>query len=124
MSSENCIEGILKHKYRDIYRIKEGVLLVVDKYRNNLVLSDGLINKENSVKVDGIQNCYRTIKAIKDWRETIPEGSIILDDWSITPVERPEEFRIALKFSGGAYHGSICEYRLLSQAISQILSSY
>jgi len=112
---------IQKHDLEDIYRLKDGVLLHVIKYKDRKYFSDKTCKKK---KIPGISKTYELLETVTILHETFPKGTIIRSGWAVTPTINPDEFTIELRSSGGTIYGSISSQLHLYQSIEKILTSY
>lgn len=115
------MEIIQKHELEDIYRLKDGILLYVIKYKNRKHFSNTKCKKK---KIPGISKTYQLLEDVRIYNETFSKGTIIVNGFSVTPTTNPEEFTIELRSSGGTIHGSILSHLQLYQSIEKILVSY
>lgn len=115
------MEIVQKHELQDIYRLEAGVLLVVNKYKNIVHVSEKFKKK----KLTGISKGYISEEAVTTWRDVhVPKGTYFLDTNAVEPLTNPDEYSIELKTSGGTIHGNPAKHRAIYRKIEDIIASY
>lgn len=115
------MQTLCESEYQDIYRIKDGVLLVVNKFKpiDYSKITDRYIctyNPKTRNYKKGCQDCLKTLK--EDYYDkyddiTIPKGTVIYHN---TPVELradKSEYQYQIKTTGEMFSGNseeIIEY--------------
>lgn len=114
---------VQQHEYQDIYRLEFGVLLKVNKFmRENYV--SAYYFKEKLKKVPGLKNCYIVAETIYGYEDKYEKGTIIFENYIITPTNDPSKFFIELKFSGGSYTGDIGKIKSFTELIEEVINYY
>lgn len=127
-------EVISKHDIQDTYRIDYGIILIVNKYRRvkdyeSVWLYEKDL-KKNSKKEKGVKDLVKltnpiTVHSYKLEKDVeLPAGTLILREGAVEAVTSPSDFRVELKFSGGAFSGSISDYYDLHNRVNHILEGY
>lgn len=123
------MEKIQEHFLKDIYRLKEGLILEVNKYKRGKWFSESSTRhssqKLKKKKLQGISKTYEVQEDIELYDGSIlPKGTYLMGDTIIYPVKEPKDYRIELKSSGGSIMGDMELHRKLYQEIEAIFSSY
>ena len=132
------IEIVQQHKIRDVYRITDGVLIKVNKFKQNerdgWYWSTTQKYKNQMEKVDGIKNCFKLKEdcvrpywtPLGDGVSNSPAGTIIFEDCpiEILDISQKEEWFYELKTTGQAFSGDYGEFEMLLDKVKKILDSY
>lgn len=119
------MEKIKSHPIRDVWRVKAGVLVTVDKY-NHLGGYYHSIPKK-SMKI--VRGCTGLTELKVDYTastgEIVKKGTLMLNGTSpVEPLENFEDFRFDVTSSGGSIYGSVREVKRVLEKIQDILDSY
>lgn len=115
------MEIVQKHELQDIYRLEAGILLVVNKHKTIVHVSEKFKKK----KLTGISKGYISEEAVTTWKNVvIPAGTMFLLDYAVEPLTKSDKFSIELKTSGGTIHGNPAKHRAIYKQIEGVLSSY
>lgn len=117
------VQVVQKHEYQDIYRLRTGVLLKVDKFKPGKYFNP-YYSKDKFKKVQGLKHCYEAIETFTHYQEVIEKGTIIFESYIITPVNNPDEYIIELKLAGGAYTGNVDEIKLFTELVNEVIEWY
>lgn len=123
------IEILAKTEYQDIYRVADGVLLVVNKFLP--------IFKDNIVRVydEGRQKCYgsgtqKQLCILKkdhtDWNNIfVPKGTVTYINVPVVSTTNKNEWEFQVKTTGECFSGDINRMQeLLSSILKQIREGY
>ncbi|MFE8701150.1 hypothetical protein ACFYKX_11145 [Cytobacillus sp. FJAT-54145] len=121
---------IQQHSLQDIYRIQDGLLVVVNKYKS-LSYYEPQLEKVKKKKLKGISKAYElveevTVEKYYPTRQfvTYPANSLILHSKVVEPLTDPQDYYYEIKASGGTIEGNL-ETILQTQAkIQQLLEEY
>jgi len=119
------MEKIKSHPIRDVWRVKAGVLVTVDKY-NHL---QGYYPSIPKSLLKGVKGCtgLKELKADLPLSEglVLKKGTFMLNGTSpVEPLENFEDFRFDVTSSGGSIYGSVREVKRVLEKIQDILDSY
>lgn len=115
------MEKIQEHALLDTWRITEGILLKVYKYKN---ISDKHYYTSNKKKIKKL-DFYELTDDIVDGTKIIKKGSIISQNGRI--VEATDDtslYHYEVRFSGGIMHGKANDLLDYFNGISLIMSQY
>jgi hypothetical protein len=123
------MQKIQAHFLQDIYRLKEGVILEVNKFKSGKWFSESSIKhssqKIKKKKLQGISKTYEFQEDVELYDGTIlPKGTYLFGSSIVAPISRTQEYRIELKLSGGSLMGDMELHRKLYREIESIMSSY
>lgn len=119
------MEQIQSHFLQDIYRLKDGLILEVNKYKSDGNYGITSLAKVKKTKLKGIAKTYQLDEDLKVYpNKIIPKGRHVMGYHSVLPVDDPKEFRIELRSSGGTIFGDIDTHRKIYRNIEKILASY
>lgn len=115
-------------EYQDLYRVTDGVLLVVNKFKPidysgkttrhiYIYSSDAKTGKYNK----GCQDCLKVLK--NDYYDkyadvTIPKGTVLYHSTPVEPTTDELEYRYQIKTTGELFSGSLDE---MDKMLSDIL---
>lgn len=119
------LEPIKEHFLKDVYRIQEGLLLEVRKYKEvrGYYLYD-IKDKSKSVKgCSGARELTQKYVS-KSGEITFEKGTYFMGAVPIKPTSDPEEFRIELRSSGGIIGGTIEDMQDVTNKVQIILRGY
>lgn len=117
------MQVIVKTEYQDVYRITNGVLLVVNKfkpicYNRTVVLFRAKVKSYN-------KGCQKELKVLKEDYDsfseiTIPRGTIIYHDKPVEIVDK-EHYTYQIKTTGESFSGNSNYILKLINDISEII---
>lgn len=117
------MQVIVKTEYQDVYRITNGVLLVVNKfkpicYNRTVVLFRAKVKSYN-------KGCQKELKVLKEDYDsfseiTIPRGTIIYHDRPVEIVNK-EHYTYQIKTTGESFSGNSNYILKLINDISEII---
>jgi len=117
-------EKIKSHPIMDIWRVREGLLVEVLKYK-----STSVSRTLNGAKTKIVRGCSGLKELKEDWvisssGEVFPAGTLFLHGTPVEPLTDPKEFKFDIKSSGGSIYGTPVEISNVLNHIQQILASY
>lgn len=124
------VEKITEHEYMDVYRIRDGVLLKVKKYKQSDTRHIGWHNikeyKASLEKLTGLKNLYKVISDIEckygSWK--LSAGDIIFENEHVIPTNNYMEYRYEVKTTGECFSGNWGEFGDIMMDIAKICESY
>jgi hypothetical protein len=123
------MEQITKHEYLDVYRITDGVLLNVKKYKETqcrFYWHDFDKNKKSFVKLSGLKNLYIANKDIEYGYEgnILAKGSLVYGGIYIVPLTNPAEYRFEIKTTDECFSGDYEETSSYLLLIIEVMGRY
>lgn len=118
------VEQIQTHDFVDKYRIKDGLILEVNKYKR---LYNVYIHRNELGKV--VRGC-KDLRVLKEdyydsYRDvTVPAGTFMYQGGFIGKADSVSDYRYELKSSGGSIYGSSEDMFEILEAVEHILNSY
>ena len=130
----NCevitIQVLAETEYQDLYRVTDGVLLVVNKFKlidyskvtNKTV---GTLYRAKTGKYNkGCQNCLKVLKSdyVDTYSDvTVPKGTVLYNGRPVIATKNEEDFRYEIKTTGSSFSGDSYEInRMLTDILYQI----
>lgn len=118
------MEKIKSHAITDVWRVKEGVLVNVYKYKS--------ISKKyptiSHTKTKVVRGCtgLRALKEDYTTRdgETFKAGTFVLNCTPVEPLTDVKDFKFDVTSSGGSIYGRIAEVERVLHNIQDILDTY
>ncbi|MCP1185017.1 hypothetical protein [Paenibacillus sp. 1781tsa1] len=103
------MEKIQSHAIKDIWRVREGLLLEVHKFKT---LGHCWIRSKKSVKQ--IRGCKGLTELKEDYcdsytKKTYPKGTLIYNTVPVEPEMNKNNFKFEIKSSGGSIFGKNSE---------------
>lgn len=117
------MEQIQSHEIRDVYRIREGLLVEVHKYKS---LGHYNYKKKKEKRVRGCKGLTILTEEYTDtWNNTTyPVGTYFLGSLPVEPINDPYQFKIEIKSSGGSILGDFVEMEKVLYTIKEIMNKY
>ena len=126
------MEVLANTEYQDVYRIVDGVLLIVNKFlyknyskktkRNVKVNKTGRDNCKTYHK-----SCQSYLKELKrDYLDTyatvtIPKGTVLYHGYPVEPTIKPENYIYEIKTTGDAFGGDYSEVMNMITNIREVM---
>jgi hypothetical protein len=122
MDGDN-LEKIQDHEIKDIYRIRDGLLVEVSKY-NNLGYRLG-----SGFKAKGVRGCKGLKVLIEDfedkyYKKIFKKGTYIYYDSPVEVLTDVNSYKYEIKSSGGSIYGSELELDKVLENINKIFKLY
>lgn len=118
------MEKIKSHAVMDVWRVKEGVLVTVKKYKS----LGGYYYSIPKSKTKGIRGCsgLKELKEDLQLREgvVLKKGTLILHSTPVEPITDVKDFKFDVTSSGGSIYGSVAEVERVLHNIQDILDTY
>ncbi|GMX64550.1 hypothetical protein Elgi_38190 [Paenibacillus elgii] len=117
------MEKIQSHEIKDIWRIQEGLLVEVHKYR---ILGYYIHSKKSEKRVKGCKGLTILIEEYTDsyHKKTFPKGTLFYYGTPVEPVTDKNLFSIEIKSSGGSVLGTISETEKVLRDLESLIKQY
>lgn len=128
------MEVLVNTEYQDVYRIIDGVLLVINKflYKDYSKKTKRVVRINNTGRNNckiyhkGCQSFLKELK--KDYFDsyatvTIPKGTVLYHCYPVVPTKNPENYVYEIKTTGNAFGGRYCEVMDMIKSIREIMNS-
>lgn len=123
----NNMETVVESEYQDIYRVTDGVLLIVNKFRRIdyssqiercVILYEGKYKSYN-------KNCQKQLKMLKEdcnmYGITIPKGTVTYDLFPVEIVSDKADYKYEIKTTGNMFSGNNKSMlKMINEIISKI----
>lgn len=119
------METVVESEYQDIYRVTNGVLLIVNKFRRIdyssqtercVILYGGKYKSYN-------KNCQKQLKMLKEdcniYGITIPKGTIVYHYFPVEIVSDKVDYKYEIKTTGNMFSGN---YESMLKVLNEIIS--
>ena len=128
------MEVLANTEYQDVYRIVDGVLLIVNKF----LYKDYSKKTKRIVRVNDIRrgNCKTYHKGCQSYLKelnrdyldsyatvTIPKGAILYHGYPVEPTTKPENYIYKIKTTGDAFSGDYSEVMDMINDIREVMDS-
>lgn len=126
------MEVLANTEYQDVYRIVDGVLLIVNKF----LYKDYSKKTSRVVKVNnaGRDNCKTYHKGCQSYLKelkrdfldtyatvTIPKGTVLYQYYPVEPTNKPENYIYEIKTTGNAFGGDYSEVMDMIKNIREVI---
>lgn len=119
------MEALAKTEYQDVYRVTDGVLLVVNKfvpieYKNNKSFTVYSGQAKQGRYHKGCQNWLKILKNdyYDEYRNiTVPKGTVTYIDVPVVPTDNQSDWKYEVKTTGTALSGNYNEIEELLNSI-------
>lgn len=123
------MEVLANTEYQDVYRIVDGVLLIVNKFKRIIYDEDKYFRVYFSkAKVKSYdKGCQKWLKVLKeDYYDeysniTVPKGTVLYQDYPVESTTKPENYIYEIKTTGSAFGGSYNEVMHMINNIRKIM---
>ena len=126
------MEVLANTEYQDVYRIVDGVLLIVNKFLyKNYSKKTKRIVKVNKTGRDNCKTyhkgCQSYLKELKrDYLDTyatvtIPKGTVLYHGYPVEPTIKPENYIYEIKTTGDAFGGDYSEVMNMITTIREVM---
>lgn len=129
------MEVLANTEYQDVYRIVDGVLLIVNKflYKDYSKKTKRIVEVNNTGRDNcktyhkGCQSCLKELK--RDYLDTyttvtIPKGTVLYHGYPIEPTNNPENYRYQIKTTGDAFGGDFTDMMAYLEMIAEIMKEH
>lgn len=108
------LEVLARTKYQDLYRVTDGVLLVVNKfvpieYKNEKYFTVYRSKAKQGKYNKGCQDCLKILKAdyYDEYRDvTVPKGTVTYIDRPVIATDNQSDWKYEVKTTGSALSGN------------------
>lgn len=126
------MEVLANTEYQDVYRITNGVLLIVNKflYKDYSKKTKRIVKVNNTGKDNcktynkGCQSCLKELK--RDYLDTyatvtIFKGTVLYHGYPVEPTTKPENYIYQIKTTGDAFSGDCSEVMDMIKSIREVM---
>ena len=123
------MEVLANTEYQDVYRIVDGVLLIVNKFKRIIYNEDEYFRvsfSKSKVKSYN-KGCQKWLKVLKeDYHDeysniSVPKGTVLYQDYPIEPTIKPENYIYEIKTTGNAFGGDYNEVMDMINNIREVM---
>lgn len=123
------MEVLANTEYQDVYRIVDGVLLIVNKFKRIIYDEDEYFRVSFSEAKFKSYNkgCQKWLKVLKeDYHDeysniSVPNGTVLYQDYPVEPTIKPENYIYEIKTTGNAFCGDYSEVMDMIKNICAII---
>lgn len=129
------MEVLANTEYQDVYRIVDGVLLIVNKFlykdyskKTNRIVKVNNTGRDNCKTYNkGCQSCLKELK--RDYFDTyatvtITKGTVLCHGYPIEPTIKPENYRYQIKRTGAMMSGDFTDMTSYLEMIAEIMKQH
>lgn len=129
------MEILANTEYQDVYRITDGVLLIVNKFlykdyskKTNRIVEVNNTGRDNCKTYNKeCQSCLKELK--RDYLDTyatvtIPKGTVLYHGYPIEPTIKPENYRYQIKTTGAMMSGDFTDMTSYLEMIAEIMKQH
>lgn len=126
------MEVLANTEYQDVYRIVDGVLLIVNKFlykdyskKTKRIVEVNNIGRDNCKTYNkGCQSCLKELK--RDYLDTyatvtIPKGTVLYNGYPVEPTIKPENYIYEIKTTGDAFGGNYSKVMNMIANIREVM---
>ena len=128
------MEVLANTEYQDVYRIVDGVLLIVNKFKRIIYDEDKYFRVSFSKAKFKSYNkgCQKWLKVLKeDYHDeldtyatvTIPKGTVLYHGYPVEPTIKPENYIYEIKTTGDAFGGDYNKVMDMINNIREVMDS-
>lgn len=126
------MEVLANTEYQDVYRIVDGVLLIVNKFKRIIYDEDkyfGVSLDEAKLKSYN-KGCQKWLKVLKeDYHDeysniSVPKGTVLYQYYPVEPTIKPENYIYEIKTTGNAFGGDYNEVTDIIDNIYKLMDRY
>lgn len=123
------MEVLANTEYQDVYRIVDGVLLIVNKFKRIIYNEDEYFRvsfSKSKVKSYN-KGCQKWLKILKeDYCDeysniTVPKGTVLYQDYPVELTIKPENYIYEIKTTGNAFGGDYSEVMDMINDIRKVM---
>ena len=123
------MEVLANTEYQDVYRIVDGVLLIVNKFKRIIYDEDkyfGVSLDEAKFKSYN-KGCQKWLKVLKeDYHDeysniSVPKGTVLYQHYPVEPTTKPENYIYEIKTTGDAFGGDYSKLMDMIKDIREIM---
>lgn len=121
------MKTVVESEYQDIYRVTDGVLLIVNKFRRIDYSSqtDRIISLYDGKFKSYNKNCQKWLRVLKEdcniYGITIPKGTVTYNLFPVELVSDINDYKYEIKTTGNMFSGNYeSMLKMLNEIISEI----
>lgn len=121
------MKTVVESEYQDIYRVTDGVLLIVNKFRRIDYSSqtDRIISLYDGEFKSYNKNCQKWLRVLKEdcniYGITIPKGTVTYNLFPVELVSDINDYKYEIKTTGSMFSGNNESMsKMLNEIISEI----
>ena len=126
------MEVLANTEYQDVYRIVDGVLLIVNKFKRIICNEDEYfrVSFSNSKVKSYNKGCQKWLKVLKeDYHDeysniSVPKGTVLYQDYPVELTIKPENYIYEIKTTGNAFGGDYNEVTDIIDNIYKLMDRY
>lgn len=126
------MEVLANTEYQDVYRIVDGVLLIVNKFKRIIYNEDEYfrVSFSNSKVKSYNKGCQKWLKVLKeDYHDeysniSVPKGTVLYQDYPVELTIKPENYIYEIKTTGNAFGGDYNEVTDIIDNIYKLMDRY
>lgn len=126
------MEVLANTEYQDVYRIVDGVLLIVNKFKRIIYDEDEYFRVSFSKAKFKSYNkgCQKWLKVLKeDYHDeysniSVPKGTVLYQDYPVEPTIKKDKCIYEIKIAGGAFGGDYNEVTDIIDNIYKLMDRY
>ena len=126
------MEVLANTEYQDVYRIVDGVLLIVNKFKRIIYDEDKYFGVSlNEAKLKSYnKGCQKWLKVLKeDYHDeysniSVPKGTVLYQYYPVEPTIKPENYIYEIKTTGNAFGGDYNEVTDIIDNIYKLMDRY
>ena len=123
------MEVLANTEYQDVYRIVDGVLLIVNKFKRIIYDEDKYFRVYTSkAKLKSYnKGCQKWLKVLKEdyydayFNITVPKGTVLYQDYPVEYTIKPENYIYEIKTTGDAFGGDYNEVMDMINNIREVV---
>jgi len=123
------MEVLANTEYQDVYRIVDGVLLIVNKFKRIIYDEDKYFrvsfSKAKFKSYD--KGCQKWLKVLKeDYHDeysniSVPSGTVLYHGCPVEPTTKPENYIYKIKTTGDAFSGDYSKVMDMIKNIREVM---
>lgn len=122
------MEVLANTEYQDVYRIVDGVLLIVNKFKRIIYNEDEYfrVSFSNSKVKSYNKGCQKWLKVLKeDYHDeysniSVPKGTVLYQDY---PVKLSNVYKYEVKTTGTSFGGNYSTVKSIINDICEVMNS-
>ena len=122
------MEVLANTEYQDVYRIVDGVLLIVNKFKRIIYDEDEYFRASLKAKLKSYnKGCQKWLKVLKeDYHDeysniSVPKGTVLYQDYPVESTNKPENYIYEIKTTGNAFGGDYNEVMDMIKNIREVM---
>lgn len=123
------MEVLANTEYQDVYRIVDGVLLIVNKFKRIIYDEDKYfrVSFSKSKLKSYNKGCQKWLKVLKeDYHDeysniSVPKGTVLYQDYPVELTIKPENYIYEIKTTGDAFGGDYSKVMNMIANIREVM---